>query len=730
MAIQRIKPIERHFEKLLVGGIAAATLGIVLWQIAGTTVTVKSKQGEMPVSDAYRALETEAQKLKTKMLAENPKLPDEMAALATDTGSAFDAMLKRPTIRRPELAWTPAPVTIAGVSDLKTTNLASTPLQGPKLPAAERATAKSYMATVDKAEVLAAIERVPAAAKYFPAGEPYDMGFVSIESEIDGAALRAALENDPDGPSGPIPALPRPWWERTQLLNVELVRQEREADGSWGPSAVVQGLPGRISLVEDIAAATDRTKLSELELRAAADATAEEIARPAFYRNASLGGRVVGADWLPPSELGGDDDGNSQRIAVSRRLTREMDARDKARNAIERLRRQQTDQNRQPAAGPGDGGFGGRGAGRGAGGGGGGASGSPTDPLTGQINDLESKVKKHEDEIRKLEDDLKKLGGTAVKTAPKAIPADERSLSGLLRTGKFRVWAHDITAERGKAYRYSVRLKMSNPLFGRGANLAEDAKALAAQPYLMTPDGGWSEAVSLQDTTYAFFTGASTSDGGRGLSRQSATADVFVFTWGHWRVGRAIAEIGDSLVAKIDVPDVAKLAELAVAPAANPGSAPSGQPTPSGQVPFGTPTPPAATPAGGKGGPNPAAPAGAPAPGTAQPAVAVPMKQITVTKDTVLLDVNPSTDVSGTGASQKAVNQAVVRTADGVVRLRIPTRELADRMYRRMKESADDAANRMRLPGDGGGTPPPPSVRPPDDRPPPSGPAGPGPGGG
>lgn len=729
MAIQRIKPIERHFEKLLVGGIAAATLGIVIWQVAGTTVTVKSKQGEMPVADAYRGMETEAQKLKSKMLAENPKLPDEMAALATDTGSAFDAMLKRPTVRRPELAWTPPPVSLAGVSDLKTTTVTATPLLAPKLPPLERATAKSYMATVDKAEVLAAIERVPAAAKYFPAGEPYDLGFVSIESEVDGAALRAALENDPDGPSGPIPALPRPWWERTQLLHVELVRQERQADGSWGPSAVVPTLPGRISLGEELGAVNDRTKLTEIEGRAAVEATAEEIARPAFYRNATLGGRVVGADWLPPSELGGDDDGNSQRIAISRRLTREMDARDRAKAAIERLRKQQTDQNRQPSTGPGDGGMGGRGGGRGPGGGGG--SGSATDPLTSQIIDLESKVKKHEDEIRKLEDELKKLGGTAVKTAPKAVAADEKSLSALLRTGKFRVWAHDITAERGKAYRYSVRLKMSNPLFGRGANLADDAKVLAAQPYLVTPDGGWSEAVALQDTTYAFITGASNSDGGRGLSRQSATADVFIFTWGHWRVGRAIAEIGDSLVAKVDVPDVAKLAELPAAPAGSPAANPGGQPTPSGPAPFGSPTPPPAAPTGGRGGlggPNPVAPGGNP--GSVQVVAAVPMKQITVTKDIVLLDVNPSTDVTGSGASQKAVNQAVVRTADGVVRLRIPTRELADRMYRRMKESADDAVSRVRLPGEGGPVVPPAGNRPPEDRPPAASPGGGGAGGG
>jgi len=713
MAIQRISPLERHFDKLLFGGLGLVALGVVIWQVAGTTTTVKSgSKGEVPVAEAFRDLEQKATQIASQLKSEEIKLPDEMVAAASSDASPFATALKRPTIRGTELAFSPAPIVIAGISELKVTTGTSAPLAAPKLPAPEKPTAAAYMATAEKADVQAVLAMNSAAAKYFPSAEPYDMSFISVEAEVDGAAVRAALELDPDGAAGPIPALPRPWWSGVQLVNVELVRETRAADGSFGEATTISHLPGRAFVMDELNGPFDRARLQELEKRVAIEAMSDEIARPAFYRNATLAGRVVGAEWVPPSETAADDESNvnSQRIAVGKRLTRELDVRDNTNRRIAALRRV-GDPSPRPNVGP-DGG-GGRGSPSGGRSGDGGGAQPASSQSQLQIAELEAKLKKVEDNIRKFEDALKKIGGQTAKVEPKKIASEEQSLSSVLRSGKVRVWAHDITAERNKTYRYAVRLKITNPLFGRGGNLAEDAKAFAATPVMTTPQSPWSEPMVVQEPTYAFFTSATAGDSGRGtaLSRPSATAEVFMFTWGHWRSGRSTVEIGDALSTKVEVPDVSKLAD-----AGNPA---------------GTPVAPARPPGGGKGtggglqgidGGDAGAPAGI-GPGNpgGQPAgpapATVPTKQIVITKDVVLLDVNSSVEIAA-GAGQQSVPQAVVRTTDGTVQVRIPSRELVDRLYRRMKESADDAANRMKLPADGAASAP--GVRPadPDERPP------------
>ena len=65
-------------------------------------------------------------------------------------------------------------------------------------------------------------------------------------------------------------------------------------------------------------------------------------------------------------------------------------------------------------------------------------------------------------------------------------------------------WAHDATAQPGKTYRYKVRYKMKNPMYG-APNWCNPA-ALANEFALISPDSQWTPAVHIPALTSFFVT--------------------------------------------------------------------------------------------------------------------------------------------------------------------------------------------------------------------------------
>ena len=90
------------------------------------------------------------------------------------------------------------------------------------------------------------------------------------------------------------------------------------------------------------------------------------------------------------------------------------------------------------------------------------------------------------------------------------------------------VWAHDITVEPGRTYRFRTSVSVYNPFFGRKRSLVESQQSLAQAFTLASPPSEWSQPVRIYPLQRVFITGASTSGAAvQGFGR--ATAEVYRF---------------------------------------------------------------------------------------------------------------------------------------------------------------------------------------------------------
>lgn len=106
-----------------------------------------------------------------------------------------------------------------------------------------------------------------------------------------------------------------------------------------------------------------------------------------------------------------------------------------------------------------------------------------------------------------------------------------------------RVWAHDLTVEPGKTYRYRVIVSVLNPLFGRTWLSPEQQKAnenrIALEPTQQDIQASpWSEPVTLDKRFYFFLTGGSAAD-------QLARVEVWRIFDGNWIVEQFTENPGD-----------------------------------------------------------------------------------------------------------------------------------------------------------------------------------------
>src|SRR5262249_42851688 len=139
-------------------------------------------------------------------------------------------------------------------------------------------------------------------------------------------ALKAALTADPDG-SGPIKPIPTHWWQgTTQILAVQIERQERKPDGSWADATPVIPIPGRLTLVPDLEKPIPGSAFLKELVKIATDSE-EQVRRPEYYAQFS------GEEWQPPSEklaAAGQAANAAGQITSKQRELEDLDKRIKA----------------------------------------------------------------------------------------------------------------------------------------------------------------------------------------------------------------------------------------------------------------------------------------------------------------------------------------------------------------------------------------------------------------
>ncbi|HYE02756.1 MAG TPA: hypothetical protein VD963_05940 [Phycisphaerales bacterium] len=638
MKLKGIHPIEQHIEKLVVGLFAIALLAVLAWQFLGPPNTVKIGQTEVTLDKATDEVARKAADAKARATTERPPLPTGVEAVAV--GEQFEGRFRGPVAPARELAAaldnTATP--LAGGSEaLPVGELTLAPVQ---LPPPSAPVAGLYAATIDPREVADHREL----AAHVPAQLPFDKAWVTVEATFDGAALKRALAGDPDA-EGPAQPLPRYWWDGgtgVQILGVQLERQELQPDGSWGKPAPVAPLPGRYAVElaarKPVTAAELATKVRD------AAANAQDIRRPDFYA------LVMGEPWVPPSERGTAAAGpNRAEIERAQAQIGRLD------DEIAKLEGELSQAGNEPAQ-------------------------------QRRRELLQRRLDEKKRERDRLQQTIAGPETGAAAPSPDADPAAAeratREAAAVIDNPAIRVWAHDITAERGRTYQYRLAVVLNNPIFGREAALKPDQAELAKAPTLISPASPWTEPVRVFDETYYFIVNAEEGGGLTGVP--SASAEVYVFSWGYWRRGMIGLQPGDPLAGEIRVPDLSGLI-AAVPTSTDPTTPPRG---PESRLP-GSGVPPAET----LERPRPQAPSPNPAPGPAEGAPQrVPMKQVAVSKDVYLLDVVPNPN-RGSGAGG---GQAFMRNSDGRIEPKDPQAEKSSPEYLLVSRSAARGEDEIR----------------------------------
>jgi hypothetical protein len=673
MKLKGINPFEQHVEKLVVGAVGVGLLGVVGWQfLSQSTVTVGKDQ--VGIADAYKPVESAASELLRKSETASPTLPEPVDI--------------SPLTKFPELFG--KPVATAGTLPSMGSVLALGPGGGGGAagdatyaafvaPAASNLFAAQFRGTIDPRERV----EIPALVPFLPKEQPLDKAAVSVEATMNGKALKAALEADPDA-AGPLAALPADWWfDKVEIVGVEVERQELKADGSWSAATTLPAIPGRIDFLKRWnSEAKDGGAVATLV--AEASTRSEEIQRPPFYD------MIVGS-WIEPSVLAAQAAANFDPNKFAT-LSQQFKQKSEQLAALKaELATLPPDERRRPEATPpparsGGGGGGGGGGGRGATPEPGrGATPQPEAPkeetpaakrarLTRQITQLES-------DIERIKKDVADMGGVlpdplAPEGAPAEGPAtpDAGTTKKLLDRDDFKLYAHDITAEPGKTYRYRLRVAMNNPIFGKEILLKKNDQAqldLASASLAHSAWTDWTPEVTVDRDAYWFIT--STNRDSLRQNIPTAQAEMYQYYYGYYRKAVASLEPGDPIIGE------AKLPKLWLAP--------------EGPVPAADPNVPAPVQPGGRDGGRGVVqqPAGNNQPGQpANPDVPpgpgwLPAKDKLVFRETasvVMLDVQPIP-----GLERQLL--AILRSHDGEVVAKSPESDGKSDVYRRVRSSAD-----------------------------------------
>jgi len=547
MKVKGVGFFEAHVEKLLLGLMVAVAAGVVVLQFAGSPNAVTVGNQTLPPARAFDPVERKAQETAGRMDATNVDIPDVEGRDAALAG--LEDRLRLPVSGDVRLLAFGKPAEIddallSGQAENVEYAVVSPPAPG-------EPTAATYAGTLDPALLVDNDEL----AALVGSSQPYDLVTVSVETTYDGTALEEAFRT---AGAGEVRALPFNWVNSIEALGMQLERQERLDDGSWGNATIIEGLPGQPSLTQVLQEDAADGVLGRDQL--ASDARMAFEAAPDFRRPLPVR-TIAGPEWKPPTvakqelaAFGGSDRQAQAQQAFQRRG-----------NELTRLEALQG-QLREASSGQGGGERGDprRGGARRPGGGGGDGDESPANDRRAQA--IERQIAEIERRIERIDEEMIDLGYDPETGSPQEPGgfADQTIDNRLLASEEVRLWAHDVTAQPGATYRYRTRVAINNPMFGRDAVLIESQRPLAASPVIYSEPSPWSDPVVVAPMTAFFLANANDGRGGAlGPSEPTASVEVFTFYYGYYRRATLTLRPGDLIATEADLPDDLRLPVLA-----------------------------------------------------------------------------------------------------------------------------------------------------------------------
>lgn len=386
----------------------------------------------------------------------------------------------------------------------------------------------------------------PAAGGAAPEGRQEDRQWVRVNYRVPMSQLNIAFRQA----KLPLSAL-------TLVHEVELLRQEQLPDGSWSKETVVKPM-GTVVLQRPPAGDNPQEASAFLQW---AQANQQDILRPTFYQvligNDPIFGppseTVPPVGMPPPGGPGGPapstfdaaqwlDTPPAQRVPPVSQLTDEQKAAIRAEQARRAKEKQPQPGERPPRSG---GGGGRRGGGGGVGGGAGGEYGvpDPERPPFLQVRRPPSPPPGEPNPEFFDEFDDPGMGGVPGQPqVPNAVPYEplpQPPYNPAELATDLVGWCYDETPLPGKTYRYAVRYKMKNPLFGTFNAAADPAHARVLN--LQSATSEWTQPVTIEPLMHFFIA--------QRFAPSAGNVRVKVFRWNHgaWRAGTFTASFGDAV---------------------------------------------------------------------------------------------------------------------------------------------------------------------------------------
>jgi len=377
---------------------------------------------------------------------------------------------------------------------------------------------------------------------------PYDITWMTVGALFPLKSVREEFRREG---TEEFAAIPKGWYrgEQPEILDVLLERQEL-VDGQWVNQVLLDPLPGvQVSFRPQMAEDADKRARDEILSYLSEPGAQRAIVQPDFYA-------LVNGSWVPPNprqdverrpdpELPPEERAKRQ---LERQISKLIAQRDQARDRLADLGGSADLPPVQPPIGgggtggrqppgkrkpPGSGGMGGMGGGMPGRNRGGGDSiveqnkKKEIEKLRGRIRNLDVKIGKHRVRLAALTGEDQPAPDQATAAGP----------VGILDGDDVVVWAHDITVEPGKTYRYRIRAEVYNPFFARTLDLMPSQHELARKITLQSQASEWSEPARAIPPLKVFVTKATGPGGDRkigDLGMGQAHIEVYRFFYGRW----------------------------------------------------------------------------------------------------------------------------------------------------------------------------------------------------
>lgn len=391
---------------------------------------------------------------------------------------------------------------------------------------------------------------------------PYDFQYVSVAADFPFAQWVRRLEQRRSGQDPPVPT--RWWGSRRFLAGVLLQRQELDpVTGEWSDPVIIDPMPGQIGYREN---AEQVWEPGEFQQTLSLISNQQQfVQQPPFVPTAG------GVPWTPPGEglaslspetqlelRGLFDDLEGVRDRIFRMEERNGNARTRTDNSRSRSRTTTNRRSTGGGMGAAGGAFGGNNAAR--------RTPAPTRSRDQNLSPLD-RLRNQEVEIINeimailLPDQAEQQNNQPVAQQPgfnqpgmmqpgfnpgmRGNNTAQPVQSAGITEDEVRVWAHDITVEPGKTYRYRVIVNVLNPLFRR-SNINKQQRAENYRKIALGPDpdelesSPWSRPITTDPVNFFWLVDGS-------LQNQQAEVEIWTRYSGQWERLESRVSAGDAI---------------------------------------------------------------------------------------------------------------------------------------------------------------------------------------